>query len=268
MGSAPFVSVVTGASSGIGQAVALELAKRGDFLAIHGNRNVSGLQVTASQCLDSGASGVFAMIANIQCESSVQELVRGVFSRFGYVDAWIHMAGADVLTGDSRRLGFQDKLEQLYRTDLYGTMHLSRLVAARMLQQPGRAHLPTMVHIGWDQSTTGMEGDSGQLFCTIKAAVAAFSKSLALSVAPKIRVNCVAPGWIKTEWGAAASPAWDSRATGESMLDRWGNPNDVAKTIAWLCSPDSAFVNGQTICVNGGWKSMSLSTRCETTFKF
>ncbi|MCU0711362.1 MAG: SDR family oxidoreductase [Pirellula sp.] len=267
MGSTPFVSVVTGSSSGIGRAVAMELAKRGDFLVVHGNRNVSGLQATANLCLASGSSGVLAIAADIQCQSSAQELVRTAFNRLGHVDAWVHMAGADVLTGDSRQRGFGDKLEQLYRTDVYGTMHLSRLVADRMLNQAARPYLPSMIHIGWDQSTTGMEGDSGQLFCTIKAAVAAFSKSLAMSVAPKVRVNCVAPGWIKTEWGTAASPAWDSRAKGESMLDRWGEPNDIAKTIAWLCSPDSAFVNGQTICVNGGWKSMSLSARCETTYK-
>jgi 3-oxoacyl-[acyl-carrier protein] reductase len=266
MKSAPFVSVVTGSSSGIGRAVAIELAKRGDFLVLHGNRNLSGLQSTADQALSSGSAGVLAITADLQCIASVHELVRSSFARFGYVDAWVHMAGADVLTGNSRQLRFKDKLEQLWRTDVCGMMNLSRLVSDRMLNQPQRPHLPNMIHIGWDQSSTGMEGDSGQLFCTIKAAVAAFSRSLAMSVAPKIRVNCVAPGWIKTEWGAAASPGWESRATGESMLDRWGEPNDIAKAIAWLCSSDSSFVNGQTICVNGGWKSMALSARCETTF--
>jgi 3-oxoacyl-[acyl-carrier protein] reductase len=265
MSSAPFVSVVTGSSSGIGRAVANELAKRGDFLVLHGNRNLSGLQATANQSLVNGSSGALAITADLQSIASVQELVRAAFARFGYVDAWIHMAGADVLTGNSRQLGFGAKLEQLWRTDVSGMMNVSRLVAERMLNQPARTQLPTMIHVGWDQSTTGMEGDSGQLFCTIKAAVAAFSKSLAMSVAPKVRVNCVAPGWIKTEWGAGTSPAWDARAKGESMLDRWGEPNDIAKAIAWLCSSDSSFVNGQTICVNGGWKSMALSARCETT---
>lgn len=267
MSSAPFVSVVTGSSSGIGRAVAIEFANRGDFLVLHGNRNLSGLQHTADQALASGSAGILAVTADLQSHASVHEVVRASFARFGYVDAWVHMAGADVLTGGGRQLRFSDKLEQLWRTDICGMMNLSRLVSERMLNQTMRPHLPSMIHIGWDQSTTGMEGDSGQLFCTIKAAVTAFSRSLAMSVAPKMRVNCVAPGWIKTEWGAAASPGWEARAKGESMLNRWGEPNDIAKAVAWLCSPDASFVNGQTLCVNGGWKSMSLSARCETTFK-
>jgi len=264
----PFVSVVTGASSGIGRAVSWELAKRGDFLVLHGNRNLSGLQSTAQHCLALGAAGAMAVTADIQASSSVQEMVRVAFAKYGYVDAWIHMAGADVLTGDNRRLGFGEKFEQLWRTDVYGMAHLSRLVADKMLRQCIRQPMPTMIHVGWDQAMTGMEGDSGQLFCTIKSAVAAFSKSFAMSVAPHIRVNCVAPGWIKTEWGTNAAPGWESRAAGESMLNRWGDPADIAKTVAWLCGTESTFVNGQTIAVNGGWKSMQLSARCETTYKF
>lgn len=266
--SSPFVSVVTGSSSGIGRAVAIELARRGDFVVVHGNRNIAGLQQTAGLVLAAGASGVLAVTADLQIAASLGELTRAAFARFGYVDAWVHAAGADVLTGGARSLSFSEKLEQLWRTDVVGMMQLSRSVVARMLSQPTRANLPSMIHIGWDQSATGMEGDSGQMFCSVKAAVAAFSKSFALSVAPRVRVNCVAPGWIKTEWGTAASPAWESRATGESMLQRWGEPADIANAICWLCSSKSEFVNGQTIAVNGGWKSMSLAARCETTFGF
>ncbi len=67
-----------------------------------------------------------------------------------------------------------------------------------------------------------MEGESGQYFCAAKAAVAAFSKSLAKTVGPSVRVNCLAPGWIQTAWGQSASPEWDRRARGESLLGRWG----------------------------------------------
>jgi 3-oxoacyl-[acyl-carrier protein] reductase len=100
----------------------------------------------------------------------------------------------------------------------------------------------------------------------VKAAVSAFSKSLAKSVGPRVRVNCVAPGWIQTEWGSGVSQDWDRRATGESILQRWGQPEDIARVIVALCSPDFEFVNGQTIAVNGGWQSMLLSVRSNCTW--
>jgi 3-oxoacyl-[acyl-carrier protein] reductase len=84
----------------------------------------------------------------------------------------------------------------------------------------------------------------------------AFSRSLGKSLAPKVRVNCVAPGWIKTAWGEGASDAWQSRAVRESMLGRWGTPEDIAAAVHWLVSPQAAFVTGQTVNVNGGFRRM------------
>ena len=109
-----------------------------------------------------------------------------------------------------------------------------------------------------------MEGDSGQYFSAIKSAVAAFSKSLAKTMGPNVRVNCVAPGWIQTEWGQSASESWHHRAEGESILGRWGTPADVAQAIVSI-TLDNAFINAQTIPVNGGWQSMMLSARSEHT---
>ena len=99
-----------------------------------------------------------------------------------------------------------------------------------------------------------MEGDSGELFAASKGAVMAFTRSLARSLAPSVRVNCVAPGWIRTAWGEGASAAWQDRARRESMLGRWGTPEDVAAAVHWLVSPDAAFVTGQVLAVNGGFR--------------
>jgi 3-oxoacyl-[acyl-carrier protein] reductase len=99
-----------------------------------------------------------------------------------------------------------------------------------------------------------MEGASGELFAAIKGGVMAFTKSLAKSLAPRVRVNCVAPGWIRTAWGTAASDAWQQRAVRESMLGRWGEPDDIAAAVEWLVSPDAAFVTGQILPVNGGFR--------------
>jgi 3-oxoacyl-[acyl-carrier protein] reductase len=97
-----------------------------------------------------------------------------------------------------------------------------------------------------------MEGDSGQLFAAAKGAIAAFTKSLAKSLAPQVRVNALAPGWIRTAWGAAASQAWQERVMRETPLGRWGTPDDVAQTAIWLVSPAASYVTGQVIRINGG----------------
>ena len=86
--------------------------------------------------------------------------------------------------------------------------------------------------MGWDQAETGMEGDSGELFAATKGAVMAFTRSLALSLAPTVRVNALAPGWIKTAWGESASHAWQERVLRETPLARWGTPEDVADAAA------------------------------------
>jgi 3-oxoacyl-[acyl-carrier protein] reductase len=81
----------------------------------------------------------------------------------------------------------------------------------------------------------------------------AFTRSLAKSLAPQVRVNCVAPGWIKTAWGQRASASWQERAQRESLLARWGTPGDVAKAVRFLASPEAAFITGQVLPVNGGF---------------
>jgi NAD(P)-dependent dehydrogenase (short-subunit alcohol dehydrogenase family) len=110
----------------------------------------------------------------------------------------------------------------------------------------------SIVNICWDQAETGMEGDSGQLFAAVKGAVMAFTRSLAVTLAPTVRVNCVAPGWIRTSWGETASARWQARVEMETPMRRWGTPEDVAAAVRWLVSPAARFVTGQVIRVNGG----------------
>ena len=106
--------------------------------------------------------------------------------------------------------------------------------------------------MGWDQAETGMAGDSGELFAATKGAIMAFSRSLALSLAPAVRVNCLAPGWIRTAWGSGASAAWQERVLRETPLQRWGTPQDVAALARWLVSPAARYVTGQVVRCNGG----------------
>ena len=110
--------------------------------------------------------------------------------------------------------------------------------------------------MGWDQAETGMEGDSGELFAATKGAIMAFTRSLALSLAPTVRVNALAPGWIKTAWGEGASQPWQDRVLRETPLARWGTPEDVAQVACFLVSPAADFVTGQIIRVNGGLRAL------------
>jgi 3-oxoacyl-[acyl-carrier protein] reductase len=82
--------------------------------------------------------------------------------------------------------------------------------------------------------------------------VASFTKCAALSLAPQVRVNCIAPGWIRTAWGAGAGVPWQERVLRETPLRRWGTPEDVARTARFLVSKEAEYITGQVILVNGG----------------
>jgi 3-oxoacyl-[acyl-carrier protein] reductase len=89
----------------------------------------------------------------------------------------------------------------------------------------------------------------------------AFTRSLAKSLAPRVRVNCVAPGWIKTSWGEDASEHRQQRAIAESLLERWGTPEDVARAVRFLVGPEASFITGQVLNVNGGFRDSSLKRK-------
>ncbi len=245
------VVVVTGSSSGLGQAIALAFAKSGDSIVVHGNKNVDGLKATENSIRGLNAE-CLAIKADIASSTEANRLVEQAFAWKNRVDVWINAAGADVLTGAGKLLSFEGKLEILWRVDVMGTIAISRAATDRMIHQSKGSMLPVIINVSWDQAESGMEGDSGQFFSATKAAVAAFSKSLAKSVAPNVRVNCLAPGWIQTAWGQSAPPEWDQRARRESLLKRWGSVDDIAQAALMLADPKSEFINGQVIEVNGG----------------
>jgi 3-oxoacyl-[acyl-carrier protein] reductase len=231
--------------------MALAFAEPGNSVVVHGSKNVEGLRDCERAVVTRGAE-CLSIQSDLSSDHARAELVERAFAWKGRVDVWINAAGADVLTGEGKELSFDDKLDRLWQVDVKGTIQMSRDVAERMIRQDRGVTLPTIINISWDQSELGMEGDSGQYFSATKAAIAAFSRSLAKTVGPNVRVNCIAPGWIQTAWGKSASPEWDRRARSESILQRWGTVDDIAQTAVFLADKRSEFINGQVIHVNGG----------------
>jgi 3-oxoacyl-[acyl-carrier protein] reductase len=129
-----------------------------------------------------------------------------------------------------------------------GSVLLSKLAGSAMKARGQGA----ILNIGWDQAERGMEGDSGELFATAKNAIMGFTRSLAVSLAPEVRVNCIAPGWIRTAWGEQAGDAWQQRVIAETPLKRWGTPDDIARLARFLLSDEATYITGQVIYANGG----------------
>ncbi len=228
-------ALVTGSTSGIGASIAQLMEQHGAEVIRHGRSSLPN-------------ATKHYLAANLGEPSQVDRLAEQAWDLLEGLDILVLNAGADTLTGDAAKWSFEDKLEALLAVDLKSTMRLSRAIGARMKE---RGH-GTIITIGWDQAETGMEGDSGQLFAGVKGGIMCFTRSLALSLAPEVRVNCIAPGWIRTAWGETASPAWQDRVQHETPLGIWGLPFDVAVAAVWLASPVGRFITGQTIRVNGG----------------
>jgi len=253
-------AIVTGASGGIGRQIAIALAAQGAAqIGVHYAANAAAARQTAEQLEQLGCQAVLLQ-ADFALEPQCEQLVHEAFERVEQPTLWVHAAGADVLTGQATQWTFAEKLRRLVEVDLVGSITVARLVAARLAdlvaQTAETVADPTpasLILIGWDQATEGMEGDAGQMFGPIKAGVEALGKSLAQEFAPRVRVNTIAPGWVRTAWGESVSGYWDTRARGQALMNRWGTGEDIAAAAVFLADRASSFITGQTLAVNGGF---------------
>jgi 3-oxoacyl-[acyl-carrier protein] reductase len=240
--------LVTGGSSGIGRAIALGAARAGADVALTYRASQAAAETVAD---DVRALGRRAAVLPLDLSDATQ--IAGVgpaaVAALGRVDVWVNNAGADILTGERASLPPERKLDLLLSVDLRGSILASWRAADLLAAQPGGG---VIVNMSWDHVLTGMPGVNPQMFAAVKGGVLAFSKSLARSVAPAVRVNVVAPGWISTAFGEGLDDAVRRQVEASTPLRRWGTPDDVAAAVVYLASPAAAFLTGQTILVGGG----------------
>lgn len=239
--------VVTGASSGIGRAIALGCARAGADLAITYRSNQEGADDTARTIRDLGRR-VEVLRTDISRSQDIENLAARLSSLFSRVDVWVNNAGADILTGEGGQLSRLEKLDRVLAVDLRGTVLASWTAVELMRKQGGGA----IINMAWDHVSHGMEGENPGVYAAAKGGVASFSRSLARDVAPAIRVNILAPGFIETAFGEGANPKFRRHVVDLTPLKRWGQPEDVAGAAVFLASDNAAFLTGQTIMVNGG----------------
>jgi 3-oxoacyl-[acyl-carrier protein] reductase len=236
-------AVVTGGSSGIGAAIAEAFAGAGATVLVTYRRSEAEATAVAERI------GALVAQADLSTRDACEALVAQARERLGGLDVWVNNAGADVLTGEAADWDWERKLELLLAVDLKGTVACSYAAGAVMGRQPGGG---TILNMSWDHVTEGMAGDNPELFSAVKGGVLAYSKSLARSLAPRVRVNVLCPGWIETAFAREADRDFRRSVEESTPLARWGRPEDVAAAALWLASADAAFITGQAVNINGG----------------
>ena len=234
---------MTGASSGIGRAIAEAFAAAGAVVLLTHRDSPERAREVAD------AIGARVRQADLATRTACERLVADAREELGRIDVWVNNAGADVLTGEPASWEWERKLDLLLAVDLKGTIACSYAIGEVMREQENGG---AIVNMSWDQVTSGMAGENPQLFTAVKGGVLAFSKSLARALAPAVRVNVLCPGWIETAFGEQSDPEFHRSVAQDTPLGRWGRPQDVAGAALYLASPEAEFVTGQAINVNGG----------------
>ena len=239
------VAVVTGGSSGIGRAIALALAAEGADVVVNYARSETRAREVAEQIARAGGRAV-AVGADVSRRADVDRLVARTLDVFGAIHVWVNNAGADILTGEAAGWTDDEKWDRVMAVDLKGTWLCSRSAAAAITGEGA------IVNLSWDHALSGMGNPTGAIYAAAKGGILALSRCLAREFAPRVRVNVVAPGWIKTKWGEEVDEATSRSVVGATPLARWGTPEDVASAVLFLASPQASFITGETLIVGGG----------------
>jgi 3-oxoacyl-[acyl-carrier protein] reductase len=243
------IVLVSGASTGIGRAIAVACAQAGADVAVAYATNQAGAEATADQVRAAGRR-TEVLRADVSDAAGVAALAAGVRGAFGRADVWINNAGADILSQAAAGLSRVEKLDRLLAVDLRGSV-LASWAAVELMQ--GQDTGGVILNMAWDHILGGgLKGEYPQLFSAAKGGVYSFSRALARTVAPHIRVNVIGPGWVETDYGARLDPAVKQRIADAIPLRRWGRPEDVAAAAVFLACDAAGYITGQMLMINGG----------------
>ena len=238
------VALVTGASRGIGRAIALALAAEGADVAV----NYAGSEAAAKEVaaeIEAMGRKAFVIQADIASTEASTAMVDAVVKEFGRVDVLVNNAG---ITRDGLLMRMkEDDWDAVITTNLKGVFNCTKAAIKYMMKQKSG----NIVNIS---SIVGVMGNAGQAnYCAAKAGVIGFTKATAKEVAARgIRVNAIAPGFIKTDMTSVLSEKVVEAMLAGIPLNRLGETEDIAKAVLFLASSDANYITGQTLHVDGG----------------
>ena len=234
------IALVTGATRGIGRAVAEELVSKGAFV-IGTATSEKGAESISAYLGEKGKG----LVLNVADQASIDAVLAQIKQEFGDIDILVNNAG---ITRDNLLMRMKDdEWFDILQTNLSSVYHLSKAMLRTMMKK----RFGRIINIG---SVVGSMGNAGQTnYCAAKAGLIGFSKALAKEVASRgITVNVVAPGFIATDMTDVLSEELKNNLLTQIPAGRLGEPKDIAKAVAFLASEDASYINGTTLHVNGG----------------
>ncbi|HIV24605.1 MAG TPA: 3-oxoacyl-[acyl-carrier-protein] reductase [Candidatus Scatomonas pullistercoris] len=238
------VAVVTGASRGIGRAIALELGRRGIFVVVNYNGSAEKAEAVREEIAAAGGEAC-VMQCDVSDYGACETFLKQVIKEYKRIDILVNNAG---VTRDGLLMQMKEEdFDVVLNTNLKGAFHTIRFAARQMLKQrSGR-----IINLS---SVVGIRGNGGQVnYSASKAGVIGLTKSAAKELASRgITVNAIAPGFIETEMTEVLPEEVKEATLKEIPLQKFGKPEDVAKTVAFLASDEAAYITGQVLCVDGG----------------
>jgi 3-oxoacyl-[acyl-carrier protein] reductase len=239
------VALITGASRGIGRAIAERFADEGAKLFLGCRRNGDSLKATADECRVRGVE-VETFMGDIGCASICADMIDGAVARFCRLDILVNNAG---VVHEGLLATVDDaELEEMLRTNVLGTVYLSRAALRPMMRQRGGSI------INFSSASASRPNRGNSVYAGTKGFIESFSRGLAVEVGRKgIRVNVVAPGVIETEMTSAVRALAGEEISARIGLARFGRSGEVASAALFLASEESGYVNGAVLAVDGGY---------------